>query len=121
MEAQQDERTESRPYGEGFRQGVSRVLEELEKLTFIPKNVHERLTANAAKLCLAEAIAEKQAEELKQRAIKEWRSQAPELKQSAERIAREAAVALKRLFPNAPSGGGSSAQVSTDEAGKPEA
>jgi len=92
MEEQQSEKA----YGEGFRVGVSRLLEEVEKLGFVPKDMRAKLTTNAAKLCLVEAIAEKQADEIKERALKEWKTQAPELKATAERVS----AALKRLFPN---------------------
>jgi F0F1-type ATP synthase membrane subunit b/b' len=113
MEAQQN-----KTYGEGFRHGVTRVLEELDKLSFLKKDMREALTTHAAKLCLAEAMMERQADELKERAIKEWQQQAPEIKATAERLkaellksgeevltqtAREATSVLKRLFPETPS------------------
>jgi hypothetical protein len=75
--------------GETFRRGVSRALEALDKLSFIPKDLKETITSNAAKLCLAEAIAEQKASELSQRAVKEWEAQAPQIKASLERLLTE--------------------------------
>lgn len=45
-------------YGAAFRTQVSRALNELDKLTFVPPNVKERLHQEASKLCLAEAVLE---------------------------------------------------------------
>lgn len=83
--------------GEAFRLGVTRMLEELDKLTFIPKEVRENLTQNAAKLCLAEAVAEQKAVELSQSIQQQVREQAPKVQASIERAAAELAQETGKL------------------------
>lgn len=95
MEAQQD-----KAYGEGFRQGVTRLLDEVAKLGVLSSEVQDKITANAAKLCMAEAIAEQKATEMADRAKAEWLKQQPQLQASLERFA-DAAVSAAKEFDKA--------------------
>jgi len=70
MEAQQEQAAQN--YGEGFRKGVTRLLDEVQKLDFLSSEAKASLTNNAAKLCLAEALAEQKATELAKKAKGEW-------------------------------------------------
>lgn len=83
-------------YGEAFRAGVSKALEELNKLSFVPPNVRERLADEASKLCLAEALLEHKAHETMTStataAEETWRTK---LRPDAERWVGKAAEAAK--------------------------
>jgi hypothetical protein len=87
--------------GETFRRGISRALEALDKLTFLPPDLKESITANAAKLCLAEALAEQKAQELGKEALSEWQAQAPQLKAQAQRFIDELFPKTTQKTPNA--------------------
>lgn len=100
METQQ-ETTTTPPAGETFRRGVSRALEALDKLTFLPPDVKETITSNAAKLCLAEAIAEQKALEVGKKALAEWEAQAPQIKAAAQRLVDEIFATAKNAAAKA--------------------
>jgi len=59
-------------YGENFRKSVSSVLEEFNKLEFVPQPVKDKVGKTAAKICFAEAICEQKAVTLKHKAKTEW-------------------------------------------------
>ena len=75
--------------GEAFRRSVTRALEALDQVSFLSAETRETLTSSAARLCLAEAVAEQKALALAERAKTEWDIQAPLLKASFERFVSE--------------------------------
>lgn len=90
------------PYGETFRKGVTRVLDEINKLDFVTPTVKDKITNGAAKLCLAEALAEQKAEALAKVAKNEWETKyKKQVDEAAERlnvVARAQADALRAFF-----------------------
>ncbi|MCC6810388.1 MAG: hypothetical protein IT381_23355 [Deltaproteobacteria bacterium] len=111
--------TQPKAYGETFRRGISRALERLDQVGFLSEDVKETLTSNAAKLCLAEAIAEQKAVELSERARKEWDAQAPQIIASIERLV--SALKTPPPSPTATAEAADSPQTPPEADGKPEA
>lgn len=103
MDTHQNNSTETtHTYGETFRKGVTRLLEEINKLEFVTPTVKDKITNGAAKLCLAEALAEQKAEEFAKVAKTEWdnkyKKQVDEAAERLNAVARAQADALRAFF-----------------------